>query len=158
MSSRKKPVSLDLLDSVDPDGLAGLDGLASLDKLASWNFDEKKPADPIGEVDYANVTNEQAATQEVSSVLAAFKARAKAEQERFNLVTDSEYWCAVCFQTREQKEAFLDALKVLQYGDKYIDGLVLAKKLGIALPPAEVPYNTSARIDPKFAALVRERP
>lgn len=112
--------------------------------------------DPIGEIDYDNITNEQAATQEVSAVLAAFKLRAKNEQERFLLATDSEYWMGVCFQTRAQKEAFLAGVNLLQHGDKYIDGELLAKRMGIALPAADVPYNVSARPDAKFAAMVLE--
>jgi hypothetical protein len=63
---------------------------------------------------------------------------------------------AACLQTREQKEAFLTALKLLQHGDKYLDGRLLAQRMGIELPPAAVPYNTSAKVDAKFAALVKD--
>lgn len=47
---------------------------------------------------------------------------------------DSEFWIAVCFQSREQKEAFLRALNLLDHGDKYLDGYVVAEKLGVELP------------------------
>ena len=40
------------------------------------------------------------------------------------------------------------------HGDKYIDGELLAKRMGIALPAADVPYNVSARPDKKLAAMV----
>lgn len=113
--------------------------------------------DPIGEIDYENISNEEASVREVSAVLAAFKMRAKNEQERFALATDSEYWVGVCFQTRAQKEAFLAGVNLLQHGDKYIDGELLAKRMGIALPDANVPYNVSARPDAKFAAMVLEK-
>ncbi len=46
--------------------------------------------------------------------------------------------------------------KLLQAGDKYIDGALLAKRMGIELPPAQVPYNVSAKVDAKYAALVRD--
>lgn len=114
-------------------------------------------ADPIGPLDYDQLSNEEAATQEVSAVLAAFKQRAKNEQERFMLATDSEYWVGLCFQTRAQKEAFLAGANLLQHGDKYIDGELLAKRMGIALPDADVPYNVSAKPDAKFAAMVLEK-
>ena len=72
-----------------------------------------------------------------------WRKKMSAEGKRFELATDSEYWACLCFQTREQKEAFLAALGVLYLGDKYLDGQEVAKKLGISLPPADVPYNAS---------------
>lgn len=145
--------SLSDLDGLD-DGLAGLDGLDSLEAMDAPEGPD--PDDPIGELDYESLTNEEVAVQETSAVLQAFIARSKAEQARFLLATDSEYWVGLCFQTREQKEHFLREAKLLQAGDKYIDGALLAKRMGIELPPAAVPYNVSAKVDAKYAALVRD--
>ena len=146
------------LDGLDDDGGDGLGALDALGALADLELDapERNPDDPIPDLDYENMTNEAVAVAETSAVLEAFKARAKAEQERFALATDSEYWVAVCFQTREQKEHFLAVTKLLKAGDKYIDGALVAKVLGIELPPAQVPYNVSAKVDAKYAALVRD--
>jgi hypothetical protein len=163
MSSHKGKGPLDSLENVtdlsDLDGLGG-DGFAALDGLDGLEAldapDALDPNDPIGELDYENLSNEEAATQETSAVLLAFIARSKAEQARFLLATDSEYWVGLCFQTREQKEHFLREAKLLQHGDKYIDGALLAKRMGITLPPAQVPYNISAKVDAKYAALVRD--
>ena len=162
MSSRKGPGTpgsrdsaggLDELSALEGlDALSDLDGLTGLDMLGA----ENGVADPTEGIDYDNLTNEQVAQAEVSEVLAAFKARAQEEQDRFTLVTDSEYWVGVCFQTREQKEAFLAAVKLLQHGDKYIDGRLLAKRMGIELPPADVPYNPAPKVDAKFAAIVTD--
>ncbi|CAM8626784.1 hypothetical protein MCEMSHM24_02693 [Comamonadaceae bacterium] len=163
MSSHKGKGSLDSLESVtdlsDLDGLGGagladLDGSNGLDALEAAGG--RDPLDPIGDLDYENLSNEEVAVKETSAVLEAFKARAKAEQERFTLATDSEYWVGLCFQTRAQKEHFLREAKLLQAGDKYIDGALLAKRMGIALPPAAVPYNVSAKVDAKYAALVKD--
>ena len=162
MSSHKGRGPLDSLESVTDlsdldgfgDGLSALDGLAGLEALDAP--DAPNPDDPIGELDYDNLTNEQVATKETSAVLQAFIARSKAEQARFLMATDSEYWVGVCFQTREQKEHFLREAKLLQAGDKYIDGALVAKRLGITLPPAQVPYNISAKVDAKYAALVKD--
>ncbi len=162
MSSHKGRGPLDSLESVTDlsdldrlgDGLSALDGLAGLEALDAP--DAPNPDDPIGELDYDNLTNEQVATKETSAVLQAFIARSKAEQARFLLATDSEYWVGVCFQTREQKEHFLKEAKLLQAGDKYIDGALVAKRLGITLPAAAVPYNISAKVDAKYAALVKD--
>ncbi|MBU0749142.1 MAG: hypothetical protein KKG67_20360 [Gammaproteobacteria bacterium] len=152
--SLETATDLSALDGLDDDGLDGLDALGSLESLEG--DDEPNPDDPIGDLDYDSLTNEEVAVKETSAVLEAFKARAKAEQARFALATDSEYWVGLCFQTREQKEAFLTAAKLIKAGDKYIDGQLLAQRMGIELPPAAVPYNVSAKVDAKYAALVKD--
>lgn len=144
------------LDGLDGDGLGGLDALDGLEALDAP--EGPNPLDPIEplNLDYDALTNEEVAVKETSAVLEAFKARAKAEQARFALATDSEYWVGVCFQTREQKEHWLAAVKLLQQGDKYIDGQLLAKRMGVELPSAEVPYNVSAKVDKTLAAMVKD--
>jgi len=91
---------------------------------------------------------------DLDAVQAGFRARAKDESSRKALATDTEYWCALCFQTREQKEAFLRALNLLTLGDKYLDGQRVARVLGVELPSADVPYNTSSKIDPVWSGFV----
>lgn len=151
MSKRKKTAAAEPAEM----DLADLDAGGGLEALDVDEFGED-PDDPIGPLDYDALTNEVVAVKETSAVLEAFKARAKAEKERYALATDSEYWVAVCFQTRAQKDHFLAVTKLLKHGDKYIDGALVAKVLGIELPPANVPYNVSARIDAKYAALVKD--
>lgn len=91
----------------------------------------------------------------LSAVQSGFRERAKREDERFFLATDSEYWICVCFQTREQKEAFLSEMNWLRFGDKYLDGQLVANELGVTLPRADVPYNTSASVDRKWLEFVK---
>lgn len=154
LDSLETVTSLADLDGVGGDGLAALDGL---DDLAGLDAPEGlDPDDPIGALDYESLSNEEVTVKETSAVLAAFIARSKAEQARFALATDSEYWVGLCFQTREQKEHFLREAKLLQAGDKYIDGALLAQRMGITLPAAQVPYNISAKVDAKYAALVKD--
>ncbi|PIT54537.1 hypothetical protein BHC44_02655 [Snodgrassella alvi] len=69
-------------------------------------------------------------------------------------VMDSEYWCTVCFQTHEQLMAFFNALAIVPCENKYIDGQLLAQKLGIELPPAEVRFRLSNYVDKDFQKLV----
>lgn len=74
---------------------------------------------------------------ELSATLKAFK-----EQQKFvtgikRQTTDSEFWVAICFQTREQKEAFIAAKGWIDVGDKYLDGLEIAKRESVALPSAQ---------------------
>ncbi len=83
----------------------------------------KKPvADPVA--DAPKVLNE---------LQSAFSARRQEEADRFADATDSEYWFAVCFRSREHKEAFLEALDLLDIGDKYLDGHEVAKRLKVKL-------------------------
>ena len=65
------------------------------------------------------------------------------DAKRFTAATDSEYWFAVCFESRAQKETFLDALGWLDLGDKYLDGIDLPEREEIDLPEANVPYITT---------------
>ncbi len=112
MSSHKGKVSLTSLANVTDlsdldgfgDGLAGLDGLDSLEAMDAPEGPD--PDDPIGELDYESLTNEAVAVKETSAVLQAFIARSKAEQARFLLAADSEYWGAV-FSDPGAEGAFL---------------------------------------------------
>lgn len=76
----------------------------------------------------------------------AFRDSLKREDKRFELATDTEFWVALCFQTREQKEVFLRALALLEEGDKYIDGQRFAERLGIPLPEGHVPYKPDGKV------------
>lgn len=91
---------------------------------------------------------------DLDAVQKGFRERMKNESNRFELATDSEYWFAACFQTREQKEAFLKAIDLIAHGDKYIDGRLLAEKLGIEVPDANVPYRAEGKIDKDYAQFV----
>lgn len=84
--------------------------------------------DPIGDQDV-----ERDSLEEMSEVLKGFKQRAQQEEGRYWQTVDSEYWVCLCFQTREQKEEFLQKLGLLMLGDKYLDGLEVAQKLGVEI-------------------------
>lgn len=120
---------------------------------ASISFDDLSMGvqDPLEGLEYTG-NLEKDAVAEASETLKAFKARAAAEEKRRMQATDSEFWCAICFQTREQKESFLDQLGLLVHGDKYLDGTVVARALRMKLPPADVEYR-NARIDEKLSNL-----
>ena len=144
-----------------PPGLPALPKLPSLadraplelPKLGNLKQQTQAPLpDPLAEVDYSGSLEEDS-DAEMSATLKAFKERTDKEADRFRLATDTEYWFAVCFQTREQKDAFLQAVKWFEHGDKYLDGAVIAKKLGVTLPSAEVPYNVSAKPDRRLKDL-----
>jgi hypothetical protein len=96
---------------------------------------------------------EAEAQAEVSEILSGFRGRAKREDQRFVDATDSEYWVAVCFQTREQKDEFLQKARLADLGDKYLDGMAVARILGIRLD-SRIPTMPQLRLDRRLSALV----
>lgn len=93
---------------------------------------------------------------DLDAVQQGFRNRAKAESDRFALATDSEYWACLCFQSRDQKDVFLAALKILEFGDKYLDGQLVADRLGVKLPVANVPYKPEPKLDRDWLSFVKE--
>ena len=97
---------------------------------------------------------EAMAEQELSEVLSGFKDRAKREDQRFQEATDSEFWIAIYFQSRDQKEEFLNKLGLMEIGDKYLDGMLVAEALGVTLE-SYIPPMPQLRLDPRLAALAQ---
>lgn len=116
----------------------------------------KNPPPVMVEMPDATGNLEEDSAADLTALQQGFRNRAMQEGARFELAVDTEYWACLCFQTREQKEAFLAALNILEFGNKYIDGQLVADRLGVSLPSANVPYNTSVKVDKKLAELVKE--
>lgn len=100
-------------------------------KLPSMKFPGVKKADVI-----------EVAKRELGEIEAAFSARAKEEDRRFEEATDSEHWFCVCFQTRAQKDKFLAAMEWDEYGDKYLDGTSIADNTDIDIGERIKPRKT----------------
>lgn len=92
----------------------------------------KPTPDPLATVAYQGEI-EQDAAAELAALSDTFSGRAKIEAKRFELAVDSEYWFCVFFQSREQKERFLQAMDWATQGDKYLNGLALAELQGISI-------------------------
>lgn len=97
---------------------------------------------------------EAQAVAEVEQVANAFRTGEKEQDQRFDDATDSEYWFALCFQTREQKEEFLRKMRWIDFGDKYLDGMTCARASGITLE-SRIPPQRSYTIDTGFARLAQ---
>lgn len=130
-------------------------GESPLDRLNNRNA-APIVADPLADIAYTGNAEEDSKL-EISATLQAFKDRAKAEEKRRADATDSEFWVAVVFQTRAQKEEFLAKVGMPPDEDKYLDGQKFAAKLGIDLLPADVSYR-DARIDKTWAAMAEPLP
>ena len=127
MSKKKSEALFDLpeLDELDEDQSEVFD-LPTLDDAEPKRRKPEPPADPV-----------ETAIATVATYETAFQERAKTEQARLTLATDSEYWVCLCFETRQQKEAFLQRTKLADLGDKHINGLEVAKRLGVPFKPEE---------------------
>jgi hypothetical protein len=96
---------------------------------------------------------ESEALGEVNQALTRFKKSAQREKQRFADATDSEYWVALCFQTREQKEEFLRKIGWQHLGDQYLNGMLCAEAQGITLT-SRIPPMPRYKIDRRYAELV----
>ena len=65
---------------------------------------------------------EQSSAEEIGEAEAAFRDRIAKEDKRRQAATDSEFWFAVYFPTREAKDKFLRDYGLDRVGDKYLDG------------------------------------
>lgn len=92
--------------------------------------------------------------QEVSDVIKRMRLKQALERSRYLDATDSEYWFALCFQSREQKEQFLAALGWADLGDKYLDGAQVARRMNVQL--GQPPPISKPRKNRTWAALVRK--
>lgn len=92
---------------------------------------------------------EEAATQEVSAALQHILDEKKLRRDQYRTMVDHEFWVAVCFQNREQKEEFLQKTGLIDLGDKYIDGLQVAERLNVDIQPINLPIK-SVRAAPKL--------
>lgn len=130
--------------------------IAAKHQAETMKFLKKNPPPIYVDLPEPSGDIEQDSIDDLDAVQSGFRARMKAEDGRKKLAVDSEYWACVCFQTREQKEAFLSALNILEFGDKYIDGQLVANRLGIVLPVGNIPYNPEPRIDRDWLSFTLE--
>lgn len=89
-------------------------------------FAEKTP-DPLADVKYSDDLEKDC----LAEFAALHRALVSARSPR-KLVepTDSEHWFAIAFPLRDDKDSFLAAYGLRKLGDKYMDGMAVARKLG----------------------------
>lgn len=88
--------------------------------------------DPLAGVEYTGDL-EADSKAELGALAAGWRERTSTEADRYKNTTDSEYWFALCFKTRADKEKFLAATGLMPLGDKYLDGHRAATALGVDL-------------------------
>jgi hypothetical protein len=110
---------------------------------------------PLADVEYTGDTAQDQAA-ELTALQRGFRERREKQRLRQQQINDTTYWCSLTFQSRAQRNAFLAALGLdrMLEDDQHLDGVAVAKKLGIELPPAEAIFVTS-RHDPALDALAQ---
>lgn len=91
--------------------------------------------DPLADFDYTDDI-EADAEDEANEIVAAIREQKRQQRDLWRLKADTEFFLVVCFQSRDQKEEFLEKAGWLDLlGDKYIDGLALAELLDVDVEP-----------------------
>ena len=135
------------VDEMDDGAFDDDEGNPDLDGDGSKILDKLKPTGKGEEAD---------SKQEAGATLLAIREADKRERDRHANTLDSEYWVAICFQNRAQKEEFLRQIGWLKFGDKYLDGMALAKRHGFKLPEGEttfVPEKTENSLVTKIGTI-----
>lgn len=91
--------------------------------------------------------------EEANATVSDFRKDMAREKASMKLANDTEFWCALVFETRDQKDAFLEAVKLARLGDKYVNGVRLAESIGIKLP-AGPKFRKLKTATPKLKALL----
>ena len=91
--------------------------------------------DPLVAVDYIEGNLEQSAANEESEILRLLKEKKKALFDQYRLNYDTDYWCALCFQSHEQRDEFLSKSGWSALDGKYVNGLEIARRLGLDVKP-----------------------
>lgn len=128
---RRKKLN-DLLDAFD-EAPEAPDGVDLLDIDLPEGLEDEVPVS--GKI-------EEDTLAEANTILRQMKALAQRGESQYDLATDFDYYINIVFLSREQRDAFLRAVGWDRYGQRYVNGLALAKALGVELPPVDYrPYE-----------------
>lgn len=88
---------------------------------------------------------------ETEYVLGEFRKRMNREQARKDYTDDAEFFTVVVFQSKDQRDAFVDAIGGANIDDdnQFVDGIALAKTWQIELPDCDVTFRPPS-IDPAY--------
>lgn len=136
MGGRRPSDDDDDLDSLLADITGGLDDFGADDDP----FAEEEPDDipRHGMLPDGRTSDEAAATRELN----AFQRAARSTAARMEEENDGEFYAVVVFASRQQRDGFIHGLQV-GWEDEVgmIDGIALARKLGVSLPPTPPPQR-----------------
>lgn len=103
-------------------------------------FPAEKIENPLDKIDLDG-TPEERADAEVSAALQHILDEKQKRRDQYRTMVDHEFWVAICFQNRDQKERFIELMGWTDLGNKYIDGLKVAERLNVAIEPENLPIK-----------------
>ncbi len=120
----------DVVDSLDGLGEASSVAFGGGVSFGGMRFGAEKTKDPLADVAYTGDLEADCFLE--LSILHECLMKARAP-ERPADPTDSEHWFVLAFADRDAKDAFLRAHGLTKLGDKYMDGVAVARKLGASI-------------------------
>lgn len=116
--------------------------------MGYWDKQNVKPEEPEEEIN-SLADLEEETLSELGEVEKSFRERMKNENKRFRDMCDTEYWCCVCFTSREQKEEFLQKIG-MDTDLKYIDGHEMAKAFRKSLKTPDLEFAKIKAFDKEY--------
>ena len=117
-------------------------------KIDSKNVFKKQTKKVVGDI-------EKESLEEVNEV-SEFSKKAKAESDLFKANTDANYFTVVTFNNSGQLDEFLNKIGLTPSDKQYIDGIALAKKLGIEITTPNRQAPGSFRVNKGLTDLIME--
>lgn len=120
-------------------------------------WEKKTPAESaVEEIEAVNLEQLEAEGFEaVGEIEKSFRERMKQENSRFRDMCDTEYWFAVCFTSREQRNEFLEKIGI-DPELKYIDGREMAKAFRKSIKTPDLEFAQIRPFDKEYLKRVRE--
>lgn len=84
--------------------------------------------DPSGDM-------EDVATREIGAIAETIAASKREMYDTFRATTSPDFYVLLCFQTPDQRDTFVEQAGWGVKGDRFLDGLEIAARLGIDIQP-----------------------
>lgn len=84
--------------------------------------------------------------EEASDEVKEYVSARASQQANIDADRDADFYAVVIFQSKEQRDAFCQAMRLKLDWSNYVDGRKLAEKCGVTLP--EAPRVPKVDIDP----------
>lgn len=123
--------------------------------MGYWDKRETKPVEEEPEEEITLSDYEKGCAETLGEMERSFRDRMKKENKRFQEVTDTGYWFAVCFTSREQREEFMKKIG-LEPDLLYVDGREMAKAYKKALATPDLEFPKTQPFGKEYLERVRE--
>lgn len=91
-------------------------------------------------------TLEEAAQRELGAVGQAIAEAKRAQYDYFRASTSPDFYVVVCFQTPDQRDEFVTRAGWGVKGDRFLDGLEIAARLGVDIQPIPIEPRRLPRV------------